>query len=524
MIERERLANYLDSAPDAGLEAELANDAQAFGEWVAQHRTDRLLRSLLASQQEIRDSILSAVEAPSLDDLKTRVLKDVSFPWWRIGWGIGLAAALVVVVLVLLPRPRSTVQVGNYTGPATVRLADGTQLTLHRGAELRVESADGKQLTLTAGQLDATVRHQPAGQPLVVRTPLATLRVLGTAFALDTGPQRTRLEVREGLVRVEHAQQDSTVEVAAGEFVVAAPQTELVAGVLPVGGRPGGSALPTERVFSDDSPWNQPLGKVRYVDIESPVFDLAGHGASVVPASHFQPVWVAQAGDPPRRMVSRYEDRVLETVPAPSIGERRPMGTLVDPVKAVAYELVAPEQRGEDIEVADLVRHDLRGPGIPPEQCGRLWSGLPMIAGIIRAGELEKGIRHALSVFALHAGLNRHAGNGQPFVWPARHMPIDLRKLEYMGTTGNVCYGTRLAIPRDVDLSGFTGPALAIARALQTYGAFVVHSYPTAPNDGQGWKQPHLQFCADEPMDSTDWQRLGAEVSKVVLRLKVVTP
>jgi hypothetical protein len=149
-----------------------------------------------------------------------------------------------------------------------------------------------------------------------------------------------------------------------------------------------------------------------------------------------------------------------------------------------------------------------------------------MIAGIIRAGELEKGIRHALSLFALHAGLNRHAGNGQPFVWPARHMPIDLRKLEYMGTTGNVCYGTRLAIPRDVDLAslGVSGAALEIARALQTYGAFVVHSYPTAPNDGQGWKQPHLQFCTDEPMESRDWERLRSEVSKVALKLKVVTP
>jgi hypothetical protein len=391
---------------------------------------------------------------------------------------------------------------------------------------LRVESADGKQLTLTAGQLDATVRHQPAGQPLVVRTPLATLRVLGTAFALDAGPQRTRLEVREGLVRVEHAQQDSAVEAAAGEFVVAVPQTELVAGVMPVGGRPGGSSLPTERLFSNDSPWNQPLGKVRYMDIESPSLDLAGHGASVTPAAHYRPIWVAKPGDPERRIVFRYADYVAETLPAPAIGGRRPLGALIDARRGIAYELVDVEQRGEDIVAADVTHYDLRGPGIPPEQCGRLWSGLPMIAGIIRAGELEKGIRHALSLFALHAGLNRHAGNGQPFVWPARHMPIDLRKLEYMGTTGNVCYGTRLAIPRDVDLAslGVSGAALEIARALQTYGAFVVHSYPTAPNDGQGWKQPHLQFCTDEPMESRDWERLRSEVSKVALKLKVVTP
>jgi hypothetical protein len=104
-------------------------------------------------------------------------------------------------------------------------------------------------------------------------------------------------------------------------------------------------------------------------------------------------------------------------------------------------------------------------------------------------------------------------------------MPLEEKKLAAMGGSGNIFYGTRLALPRDLDLRtlgvGDSGPPWEIARALQTHGAYVTHSFPAAPAQ-EGWKQAHAQFLAELPME-TDWQKLDAEVSKVVRQLKVVT-
>jgi hypothetical protein len=265
--------------------------------------------------------------------------------------------------------------------------------------------------------------------------------------------------------------------------------------------------------------------------VQSPALDLARHGAVVLPASHDRPVVVAQPGDPQGRIVGRYEEKTFATVPIPANAFRDSPradwfnGTLIVADRAVAYELFGARRRNDDIEASLCIPNDLRGAGVPPSACGQTFSGLPLVAGMIRAGELERGISHALAVAALHAGLSRRGPDGQPFVWPARHTPMELKKTEMLGATGNVCYGTLLAIPRDVDITklgvGNSGPAFEIARALQTYGAYVTHSYPAAPAQGE-WVQPHLQFFAEMP-EGADFQKLAAGVSKLTRHLKVVS-
>jgi hypothetical protein len=148
------------------------------------------------------------------------------------------------------------------------------------------------------------------------------------------------------------------------------------------------------------------------------------------------------------------------------------------------------------------------------------------MAGVIRDGEMQRGIRHALAASVIHHGLSRGGVEGRPFVWPARHVPMEARKLEAMAAGGNIHFGTLLAIPARVDITKLglaaDGPALEVARALQDYGAYVTHSHTQAPNDGEGWVQPCLQLFA-EGVPEAGLRRLHGEVSKLAGYLEVVT-
>ncbi|MBM3889111.1 MAG: FecR domain-containing protein [Verrucomicrobia bacterium] len=597
------LEAYVDGRLTAQDAAELERLLLASESARRQFWEETALHGLTLEAAQLKWSAPPAV-APRSRQSVAEILGALFRPCWRPAWAGGLAVAVALVVVALslwLPRrdvaptafarlvdvrepvmvsrgdgelqgsenlelrPGDFIHVAN--GAATVVLADRTRLELLARTELRIGdeprggdlvwspgfsrsgARPGKagtpnpELLLVTGRLAARVAKRPADRPLTIRTPLAVARVIGTEFTLDAAPRATRIEVSEGLVKMAHASVDSAVEVAGGEFAVAMPGSELLAGLqapLPVE-RTSKSVPPpaadgdrdyTRHPFAANSPWNRRIGPgAAYADVQSPALDLARHGAVVLPASHDRPVVIARPGDPQGRIVGRYEEKMFATAPIPvSAFHDSPHGdwfngTLIIAGRAVAYELFGARRRDGDIEVSLCVANDLRGAGVPPSACGQTFSGLPLVAGLMRAGELERGIPHALAAAALHAGLSRRGPDGQPFVWPARHMPIELKKIEMLGATGNVCYGTLLAIPRDVDISqlgvGNSGPAFKIARALQDYGAYVTHSYPAAPAQGD-WVQPHLQFFAELP-EGADFQKLAAEVSKLARHLKVVT-
>jgi uncharacterized protein (TIGR03435 family) len=82
---------------------------------------------------------------------------------------------------------------------ALLTLADGSQVYLNSGAEIRFPAQSDHELRLSAGQLFASMRRQ--AEPFVVRTPSAALSVLGTEFdAKVTGERTTRLQVFKGAV------------------------------------------------------------------------------------------------------------------------------------------------------------------------------------------------------------------------------------------------------------------------------------------------------------------------------------
>jgi ferric-dicitrate binding protein FerR (iron transport regulator) len=106
---------------------------------------------------------------------------------------------------------------------ATVTFAfrDGTQFTAMPHTVATLSNGGQKQVHLRAGSLSADVKPQPAGKPLLIHTPTATLEVLGTRFDVESGTGATRLLVSEGAVRVTRLVDGDTIVVPARHEAVA---------------------------------------------------------------------------------------------------------------------------------------------------------------------------------------------------------------------------------------------------------------------------------------------------------------
>jgi len=96
------------------------------------------------------------------------------------------------------------------TGMTTVDVASNTRLRVFGGGVVigtmanvkRVKATPGKVLLLESGSIRLAVARQPEGRSLVVRSPQAEIRVVGTKFAVNSDGRRTRVDVSEGTVRV----------------------------------------------------------------------------------------------------------------------------------------------------------------------------------------------------------------------------------------------------------------------------------------------------------------------------------
>jgi hypothetical protein len=102
-----------------------------------------------------------------------------------------------------------------FVGEATVlMLASETEWVLN-------SQAWGKRFALRGGRLEAAVAPQRWLHPLMVSTPHARVRVVGTHFTLAVTSRESRLEVDEGLVRLRDLGTGTAVKVGSGQFVVA---------------------------------------------------------------------------------------------------------------------------------------------------------------------------------------------------------------------------------------------------------------------------------------------------------------
>ena len=154
----------------------------------------------------------------------------------------------------LYPRDIVRVPAG---GAATVTWAgEATRLDLAPGSELRLFNPMwGKRLSLEAGALDAAVASQPRWRPMIIATPQAEAKVVGTRFSLSATLASTRLEVLEGLVRLRKSlparpHENQEVLVHPGETATAAPDEQLVARLI-TGSLSDAWAVPPGTAFAD---------------------------------------------------------------------------------------------------------------------------------------------------------------------------------------------------------------------------------------------------------------------------------
>jgi hypothetical protein len=162
-----------------------------------------------------------------------------------------------------------------------------TRIQLQGPSQLQVGPLmHGKELALKSGRLEAWVAHQRPFRSMILRTPQAEAKVLGTHFSLGVNRVSTRLEVFQGKVGFRRATDGATVRVASGEYAVASSGYKLMA--QPLTGRilreywtnlPGEYYI-TFLTSDPDFPRN-PSGRDYLDRLETPSHWAANYGARI---------------------------------------------------------------------------------------------------------------------------------------------------------------------------------------------------------------------------------------------------
>ncbi|MFN3197969.1 MAG: FecR domain-containing protein [Bradymonadia bacterium] len=145
---------------------------------------------------------------------------------WRLpAFALPLAAAAACALALFVWRgsdrpvaPEPTIaQAGDVlSGPST--LPSGAQLAISGQVQVARATTGDTTLVLESGEVTNTVPPVPEGGSYVVKTPAATVHVVGTVFTvrrMDDGG--TAVEVTEGRVRVQPTDGSPAVMVSAGE-------------------------------------------------------------------------------------------------------------------------------------------------------------------------------------------------------------------------------------------------------------------------------------------------------------------
>jgi ferric-dicitrate binding protein FerR (iron transport regulator) len=137
-----------------------------------------------------------------------------------VSWsnGTGVASKRIDAEMRL---PGGTLVLEGEDAVAQLRFDDGTLVTLSGESELGFSQDGQKRLVLRRGTLSAQVQPQPAGRPLLVRTPTAEVEVLGTVFDMSSEANETTLNVETGSVKLRRLADGKTVAVNSRQSVVA---------------------------------------------------------------------------------------------------------------------------------------------------------------------------------------------------------------------------------------------------------------------------------------------------------------
>jgi len=233
--------------------------------------------------------------------------------------------------------------------------------------------------------------------------------------------------------------------------------------------------------FAASSPWNTPIGSGAVFSADdSPMTRdlLAGH-AQIRAGAWSMPIFLAREGDPWVRVHDEENARDFRAR-VPRDARPDPMGDghmfVVEPSHLFVLEMYRARLMPDRIILARRAfRVSLTGPGMFLRD-GKFPGVRAMDAsgmgGVLRAWEMRAGrIRHALT-FLLPYGRLRHGP-----VWPSSREDF----WGFRDYSGHVPIGTLIAIPPGVDVArlGLTPSGLALARALQDFGAYCDDSVGT---------------------------------------------
>ena len=148
--------------------------------------------------------------------------------------GNAIGATVVRGGKVLLAKPGFALKAGDRIktsadNTALVRyLTEPTQIKLQAGTQLKVDQdAAGKRLELLVGTVNAKVAPQPAGHPMLISTPQAEAKIVGTEFLLTVDAASTHLEVIEGAVRICNRDEGKAVFVGRDHYATVVRGAEL---------------------------------------------------------------------------------------------------------------------------------------------------------------------------------------------------------------------------------------------------------------------------------------------------------
>ncbi|MBF0443560.1 MAG: hypothetical protein HQK54_16765, partial [Oligoflexales bacterium] len=349
--------------------------------------------------------------------------------------------------------------------------------------------------------------------PIVIRTTGKSTD--NTISIVDQKPDRTTLAYKDLL----NEEQVKPLDNALLKKVAAASPNQTPA-VTDVKDDSGTSQTQTTRdaalwPFDANDPWNLALGSSAvFEDISSSTASANG-GASLNSTEYTHPVYIAQASDP-LTTFKRSDGTQCAQIRAPADAKPDPQSNghlhvIDEKHENVVENWHATRNSDGSFTSTACVVNPLKGPGVYAEWHGARAYGGSAIAGLIRKGEISKGIPHALAIATNLAGLNRNAPGGKCYVWPASS--CDSAGALY-GTSGNLYMGSLLGIPPTVDLAslGLTAAGMVVGKALQDYGAYLVDT---------GWG--NIIFYTEPSASGEIPGGLTGDLNKLVSQLKVVT-
>lgn len=188
-----------------------AADRMAFAQWLGE---DPLHKWGFEELSEVWARLQTLTDASQFDDVpnvtalpgrKTaeRRLHKSAAPARRREWSTLAAVAVIVLGTVLhflsdAPSKLHETRVGELRA---IALEDGSTIELNAMSAVEVRFGERRrEVELANGEAVFDVR--PDGRPFLVRTPLATLSVIGTQFAVHATPSLVEVSVLEGLVSV----------------------------------------------------------------------------------------------------------------------------------------------------------------------------------------------------------------------------------------------------------------------------------------------------------------------------------